>query len=127
MVGWFEIPVNDMSRAIKFYEEVFDVKTSRNPMGEFDMAFFPWIEDGQGSPGALVKHNNHYETSNHAGVLIYFLSDDITTELNKVEKAGGKILQPKTLIAAQIGYMAMFEDSEGNRIALYAKANETKQ
>jgi predicted enzyme related to lactoylglutathione lyase len=44
LVGWFEIPVTDMERAIKFYEEVFDIKFSRNTMGPLDMAWFPFNE-----------------------------------------------------------------------------------
>lgn len=121
MVGWFEIPATDMDRAVRFYEQVFDVKLTRSPMGDLDMAFFPYIENGQGSSGALVKHDVYYATSNHAGVLVYFLSEDISTELDKIERAGGRVIQPKTLIAEQIGYMALFEDSEGNRLAFHSR------
>ncbi len=40
-VGWFELPVANMERAMKFYETVLDQKLDRNQMGSFDMAWFP--------------------------------------------------------------------------------------
>jgi uncharacterized protein len=121
MVGWFEIPSTNIDRAIKFYEEVFDVKLTKAPMGDLEMAFFSGDPDKSGAFGAIVKHDQYYKPS-HDGVLIYFMSEDITTELSRVEKAGGKVLQPKTLIAENVGHMAMFEDTEGNRIALHSRS-----
>jgi predicted enzyme related to lactoylglutathione lyase len=58
-----------------------------------------------------------------AGVLIYYTakSGDLDNELSRVETAGGKVLQPKTLIKEDIGYMAVFLDTEGNRIALHSR------
>jgi len=62
-----------------------------------------------------------YEPSDKKGVLIYFSSTDISTQLKKVLEAGGKVLQAKTLISEDVGYMGLFVDSEGNRIALHAR------
>ncbi|TAJ12303.1 VOC family protein [Marinilabiliaceae bacterium JC017] len=123
IVGWFEIPVIDMERAIKFYETVFDVKLNREPMGPFDMAFFPRFEDGLGAAGALVFQPDNYKPSTN-GPLIYFTprSIDLNVELNRVEAAGGKIISPKTLIKEEIGYMALFLDTEGNRLALHSRS-----
>lgn len=118
-VGWFEIPTADMERAIKFYETVFDCKLSRNTMGDFDMAWFPWDEDMKGAGGSLVHHEMYSPTQE--GTLVYFSSEDIDTELGKVEKAGGKVLREKTEISPDIGYMAFFTDTEGNRIALHSR------
>ena len=42
--------------------------------------------------------------------------------LDRIEKAGGKVTIPKTLIDKQIGYMAFFIDTEGNKIALHSNA-----
>lgn len=121
-VGWFEIPVNDMERAIKFYETVLDIKTERNRMGPLDMAWFPWTEKGSGSPGTLVKHPDFYIPSAD-GVLIYLTahSGDLTNELGRVEPAGGKVIQDKTKISDEYGFMALILDSEGNRVALHSR------
>lgn len=118
-VGWFEIPTADMDRAIKFYETVFNTQLSRNTLGDFDMAWFPWDEEGKGAGGSLVHHEQYQPTEK--GVLVYFSSEDVDTELSRIKKAGGKILRPKTQISPDIGYMALFVDSEGNRIALHSR------
>ncbi len=123
MVGWFEIPVSDMDRAIDFYKNVFQVEMDQQKMGDVSMAFFPWDEELPGAPGALVHYPDEYQSS-QSGVLIYFssLSGDLNDELTRVENAGGKVILPKKLIAEDIGYMALFLDSEGNKMALHSKA-----
>ena len=123
IIGWVEIPVTNLERAIKFYETVFGFKMTRNEMGPLDMAWFPWVEKTAGAAGSLVFHEEFYKPSPD-GALVYFSSQtgDLINELSKVEDAGGKIIQPKTLIKEEIGYMALFIDTEGNRIALHSRA-----
>ena len=121
VVGWFEIPVSNMERSIKFYENVFDFKLERHKMGELDMAWFPFA-DIPGSPGALVFHKEFYKPSKN-GVLVYFTchSGDLNNELAKVETSGGKVLMPKKMISEDVGYMGLCIDTEGNRIALHSR------
>jgi uncharacterized protein len=122
VVGWFEIPVTDMDRAIKFYESVFGFKLDRHKMGPLDMAWFPWVDKGMGAGGSLNYHPESYRPSQE-GVLVYLtaFSGDVSVELGRVEQAGGKVLRSKTLIAEGFGYMALITDSEGNRIALHSR------
>jgi len=122
IVGWLEIPVNDMGRAITFYENVLDLKLTREQMGSLDMAWFPHEAEGYGSGGALVFYPQGYKTSVD-GVLIYLTasSGNLANELSKVENAGGKILQDKTRISEEHGFMAILIDSEGNRVALHSR------
>lgn len=124
MVSWFEVPVTNMERAKKFYETVFNVQISVQDFGGVLMGWFPPAEDNNapGISGSLILQES-YTPSRTDGVLVYFASQtgDIADELSRVEKAGGEIIQKKTLIAEEIGYMALFIDSEGNRIALYNK------
>lgn len=123
VVGWFEIPVVDMERAIKFYTVVFGHELSRNTMGPLDMAWFPEVPGTDGSPGGLVSHPDFYKPSTD-GTLVYFtaFSGDCAIELSRVEDAGGKVLIPKRLITEEIGYMGVFIDTEGNRIAVHSRA-----
>ncbi len=121
MVGWFEVPVTNMERAIKFYEKVFEVKIERHQMGELDMGWFPTAQEGTGAMGSLVSHPEFYKPSQE-GALVYFTahSGDLSNELGRVKAAGGKVIQSKKLIAEGYGYMALFEDTEGNRVAMHS-------
>ncbi len=122
-IGWIEIPVTDMDRAIRFYETVFQIKMERHQMGVLDMAWFPSVKDSIGATGTLVKHPEYYFPSESKGPLVYFtaFSGDLSIELKRVELAGGKILSAKKQISPDHGYMGLFLDSEGNRIAVHSK------
>lgn len=122
VVGWFEIPVTDMERAIGFYQKVLGLELDRNQVGPLDMAWFPYTEEGTGSPGSLVYMEDYYKPSQD-GVLIYFTahSGDLANELSRVEEAGGKVIMEKKLITEEIGYMGVFNDTEGNRIAIHSR------
>lgn len=119
-VGWFEIPVVDMDRAVGFYSDVFQIELSINQMGEILMAWFPF-EDGKGASGSLCYHPEFYKPSEGKGVVIYFTAPDIEDVLKRVNNNGGRTVVPKRLISEDVGYMAVFIDSEGNRIALHSR------
>ncbi|WP_297792151.1 VOC family protein [uncultured Eudoraea sp.] len=119
MVGWFEIPVNEMDRAKKFYEEVFRISISVHDLGDITMGWFPGVQGKPGSPGSLVKHEM-YTPSDNAGPLLYFSCKDLAIELARVPKAGGSVIQQKKEIGGGHGFMALLTDTEGNRIALHS-------
>lgn len=119
MVGWFEIPVSDMGRAKAFYEKVFKVKIDVQNFGGLEMGWFPFEEGKEGAAGTLVKQESYIPS--HEGTLVYFMSDDLQLELDRIEAAGGKIHQIKTEISPEYGFMGVFEDSEGNRVALHSR------
>ena len=121
MVGWFEIPVAEMQRAKAFYEAVFGVEIQVHQMGELEMGWFPMVNGKEGAPGALVKHPDFYVPSSTAGVVIYFSCTDVAKTLELVTRAGGTVLQPKKEIGQGHGYMGLFADPEGNRIALHSR------
>ncbi len=120
MVGWFEIPVLDMDRAKSFYESVFKIEVQVQDFGGTLMGWFPWAEGKTGAAGSLILQSE-YKPCNTEGVLIYFASVDVENELNRIEKAGGEILKPKTQISPEVGFMGLFLDTEGNRIALHSR------
>ena len=119
-INWFEIPVNDINRAVKFYETVFDIKMETTDMMGMQMAFFPYEQGGGKASGGLVKSQMH--TTSADGVKIYLNGNpDLSKALSKVEEAGGKITMPKTKINDEVGYMAFFIDTEGNALALHSQ------
>lgn len=117
-IHWFELPAADFERAVGFYETVLDCRLERETMGDdMLMGLFPYSRPGVG--GAVLKHPM---AKPGAGGAIVYLSggDDLSAPLARIEKAGGKVLVPKTLITEEIGYYAVFVDSEGNHVGLHS-------
>ena len=114
---YVEIPVHDMQRAMQFYGAVFDIQFSSTIIDNIEMALFPFEEDASGITGALAKGDIYKPTVD--GVLIYLHTHDIEQTLDRVIEHGGSILYPKT--DNGIGFVAEFQDVEGNRIALFQK------
>jgi hypothetical protein len=117
VAGWFEIPVQDLDRAQRFYEGVLGVELTRSERGPLQMAMFPIAHHAPGTCGALVKAEGYVPS--HLGTLVYFSVEDIEATLARVEAGGGTPLSPRTSIG-DYGYIAHFEDSEGNRVALHS-------
>lgn len=118
MVGWFEIPVNDMDRAKAFYETVFKIEIQVVDFGGILMGWFPDRGEAPGAQGALIKQESYIPSQE--GTLVYFISEDVQNELDSIVAAGGKIYQPKTQISPEHGFMGVFIDTEGNRLALHS-------
>lgn len=113
---WFEIPATDIRRAKKFYDAIFGMDIEVMDLGGLQMGIFP--HSGVGA--ALCQHESYKPSETH-GTLIYLdANPDLEETLGRVEAAGGKILRPKTQISPEYGYMAIFVDSEGNRMALHS-------
>lgn len=119
-ISWFEIPATDLARAQKFYEEIFGIQMIKLDLPNIKMRMFP-IDDPMNVGGSLCDSGGFHKPSSTDGPLIYLNGNpDVQLILVKVEKAGGKILVPKTQISAEFGYMAVIIDSEGNRIAFHS-------
>jgi len=116
-VNWFEIPVSDMDRAKKFYENVLGYELAINEMGPMQMAWFPMEQEGAGATGTLVKAEGYVPS--HSGSMVYFSVEDIDGTLSKINSNGGSTLNPKTSIG-EYGFIAHFTDCEGNKVALHS-------
>jgi uncharacterized protein len=120
-ISWFEIPTRDIDRAQQFYETIFGISMTVMDMPNIKMRMFP-LEDIQTQVGgALVDSGGFHQSSELLGPLIYLNANpDVQIVLDKVEAAGGKILVPTMEISPEHGSMAVFLDTEGNRIALHS-------
>lgn len=119
-IVWFEIYVDDMERASKFYETVLGTKLKvlMSPTGEeTEMKCFSGAMDTYGATGALVKMEGMKAREN--STVVYFGSKDCTTEEQRIEKAGGQILNFKMSIGNH-GFITLFMDTEGNTIGLHS-------
>jgi uncharacterized protein len=115
-VVYFEIPVTDSDRAIKFYNAVFGFIFEKVVIDKNEMALFPFSDERMGISGALAKGEIYKPTKD--GVVIYFKTENIDETLKLAVENGGKVLYPKTS-NGELGFVGEFEDCEGNRIALH--------
>ena len=117
-VNWFEIPVTDFERAKDFYTQVLGSELHIEEVMGNKMGFFNTQGDGVG--GAICYGKDYKPTTD--GVLIYLNGgDNLQDPLSRVEKAGGEITLHKTKISDEIGYMAFFIDTEGNKLAFHSQ------
>jgi predicted enzyme related to lactoylglutathione lyase len=125
-LNWFEIPVSDMTRAKVFYESVFEITMEEMslPSG-LQMALFPTKKDSVG--GALCYHPDFYFPGQQGALVYLNANEDIDGTLNRAIFAGGRVLTPVTQISENHGYVAIFNDSEGNRVALHASKLKEKR
>lgn len=120
-ISWFEIPATDIDRAQKFYETILGVQLVPMDFGDMQMRMFPLDDPMTGVGGTLVKHGEFYKSSATDGPLLYLNGNpDVQNVADKVEAAGGKVIVPKTKISDEYGYMAVFIDTEGNRVAVHS-------
>jgi predicted enzyme related to lactoylglutathione lyase len=118
-VGWFEIYVDDMSRAQKFYEAVFNIKLQALESPVIQMLAFPMKHAVPGCPGALVKMPGGDRPKGNA-VIIYFTCEDCAVEGTRATQNGGKIFKEKFSIG-QYGFIVLVHDTEGNMIGLHSR------
>ncbi len=120
-ISWFEIPTTDINRAQQFYETIFGITLVPMDMPNIKMRMFPLDDMMTQVGGALVDSGGFHKASATDGPLIYLNANpDVQHVLDKVVAAGGSIMVPKTEISPDYGFMAVFMDTEGNRVALHS-------
>lgn len=122
-VVWFEIYVDNLKRAQKFYENVLQVEITELPMPEngntgMEMLFFPMDMNGPGASGALAKMDGIKAGGNSS--LIYFGSENCSVEESRVVEAGGKVLKSKESLG-EYGFMVLAQDTEGNTFGIHSE------
>ena len=122
-VCWFEIYVNDIERAKKFYETVLNQTLTRldNPTEPKDfpqpeMWAFP-MDECPGASGAICKMEGVEAGAN--STLVYFNTADCSVEESRIEAAGGKVVVPKMGIGEH-GFITIAPDTEGNNIGFHS-------
>lgn len=117
--AWVEIPATDLARAKKFYQAILGVEMIDVDIGnELKMAMFPVDEQGVG--GAICEHSEFYHPGSEGPLVYLNAGSNLQQVLDRIIPNGGKVLQGKTEITEEYGFMAIFEDTEGNRMALHS-------
>lgn len=116
-VGWFDIYVDELDRAVAFYEIVLDRKLEKmgDPTGETQMMSFPADMSAYGAAGALTK--SEHAGPGIGGTIVYFSVRDCAEQQARVADAGGKVIRPKFSIG-EFGWVALCQDTEGNMFGL---------
>ncbi len=116
-VGWFDIFVDDLSRAVAFYEAVLGAKLEEmgDPTGESQMMSFPAEMSAYGAGGALTKAP--HGSPGVGGTIVYFMAEDCAVNEARVAAAGGQVIRPKFSIG-EFGFVTLCMDSEGNMFGL---------
>ncbi|MBK8337780.1 MAG: VOC family protein [Sterolibacteriaceae bacterium] len=124
-VVWFEIYVQDMQRARKFYEAVLEAKLEPMPAPtpEFDMEMWAFPSDKATAPttygacGMLVKMEGFGPAG--GGTVVYFGCADCAVPAARAAANGGAIVKGKMSIGEH-GHIALARDSEGNVIGFHS-------
>lgn len=118
-INWCEIYVQDMDRARKFYEEVFQTKLQKLDSPTLEMWAFPMEKGVPGAGVALVKMDG--VPSGGSGTIPYFHCEDVANEESRVAKAGGRVHRPKMSIR-EYGFISLVVDTDGNMIGMHMPA-----
>ena len=116
-VGWFDIYVEDMGRAVAFYEAVLGAKLEpmNDPTGETRMTSFPADMTAYGAAGALVE--TAHARPGPGGTMVYFSVEDCAVQEARVAASGGEVVRPRFSIG-EFGFVVLCRDTEGNLFGL---------
>ncbi|MDO6520397.1 VOC family protein [Shimia thalassica] len=114
-VGWFDIYVDNMDRAVAFYEAMLETKLEPiiDPTGESQMMSFPAEISAYGAGGALTK--TPHAGPGVGGTIVYFMVEDCAVQQQRAQEAGGTVIRPKFSIG-EFGWVLLCQDTEGNMI-----------
>lgn len=118
-IVWFEIYVQDMERAKRFYETVLEVQLQKLESPGMEMWAFPMLMDAPGASGSLVRMEGVPSGGN--STLVYFTCADCAVEAARVARAGGRVQREKMSIG-EYGFIALAVDTEGNMFGLHSMA-----
>ena len=116
-IGWFEIYVQDMERAKKFYNSVFRVELEKLSSPGIEMWAFASDLENYGAPGSLVKMEGMPSGGN--STLVYFSCEDCAVESKRAAENGGSVFKEKFSIG-EYGFVSLVTDTEGNMIGLHS-------
>jgi hypothetical protein len=117
LISIVEIPAADLARAKKFYQTILNITIDEMEMAGTQMGVLP--SDVNTVNVVLVKGDDYKPTTD--GALLYLnAGEDLQPMLNNIEQNGGQVIVPKTEISPEMGFFALFIDSEGNRMGLHS-------
>lgn len=117
LISIVEIPVTDFSRAVKFYQAISGLAIEEMEMDGNQMGVLP---NEEGTVNVVLVKGKDYNPTADGAVIYLNAGSDLQAMLNKVEQNGGQVILPKTEISPEMGYFALFIDTEGNKLGLHS-------
>ena len=117
LISIVEIPVTDFSRAVKFYQAISGLAIEEMEMDGNQMGILP---NEEGTVNVVLVKGKDYNPTADGAVIYLNAGSDLQAMLNKVEQNGGQVIFPKTEISPEMGYFALFIDTEGNKLGLHS-------
>lgn len=117
LISIVEIPVTDFTRAVQFYQTILGVTIEEMEMDGNKMGVLP---NEEGTVNVVLVKGNDYKPTTDGAVLYLNAGNDLQPMLDKVAQNGGQVIVPKTEISPEMGYFALFIDSEGNKLGLHS-------
>jgi predicted enzyme related to lactoylglutathione lyase len=114
---WFEIPVQDLDRAQRFYEALLEIQMNREEAGPQTLAVFTHDDDRVG--GALVSGPRIAAPSTDGSVVYLRARPTLEDTLERARRLGAQVLVPTVKLPGDIGSFAHIADCEGNRVGLH--------
>ena len=119
LISIVEIPTTDFSRAVKFYQTILGVAIEEMKMDGNQMGVLP---NEEGTVNVVLVKGNDYKPTTDGAVLYLNAGNDLQTMLDKVAQNGGQVIVPKTEISPEMGFFALFIDTEGNKLGLHSSS-----
>jgi uncharacterized protein len=117
LISIVEIPTADFSRAVSFYQSILNIDIEEIEMSGIKMGSFP--NSGEGVFVQLIN-SSEYRPSGDGTVIYLNGGDDLQKIADKIQANGGKIVVPKSEIGPEMGFYAIFTDTEGNKLGLHS-------
>jgi predicted enzyme related to lactoylglutathione lyase len=117
LISIVEIPVSDYSRASRFYQSVLGLTIEEMEMDGNQMGVLP---NQPGEVNVVLVKGSDYQPSSEGAVLYLNAGNDLQPMLDKVAENGRQVLLGKTPISPEMGYFALFIDTEGNKLGLHS-------
>jgi predicted enzyme related to lactoylglutathione lyase len=118
-VQHFEIPTDDLSRAKKFYQNVFGWKLVDFPNMDYTIAYTVEVNEQNmpKEPGSINGGMMKRDATAPSPVVVVTV-DSIKDSLAKIKAAGGTIVM-ETWQVGDMGLYARIKDTEGNVIGVW--------
>ncbi len=117
VVSIIEIPASDFPRAVAFYQTILNLVIQEVDMAGTQMGVLP---NEAGTVNVVLVKGSDYNPTTEGAVIYLNAGSDLQPMLDKVAQNGGTVILPKTEISPEMGFFALFIDTEGNKLGLHS-------